>query len=136
LKEIWVLITGSRDVRDREWATAKARSLLEDLWIEYGRGQVHVIHGDAEGIDKIFAAVCEEFGIEHEPWPAKLFPHPFIRNQFMVNLVKNAADVTPNAEAVCWAFARKWASGTGNCARKAREAGIKVIDFGVNTGVV
>lgn len=87
------------------------------------------------GIDTIAKEVAVELGIEHEPWPARLFPNPLIRNKFMVNLVVKLAELTPGQgdEAVCWAFARRWASGTGNCAREARRRGLRVVDYGVNT---
>lgn len=127
-----ILVTGARDLRDRAKAETLVRSLLEDTWIERGRTNIKVIHGNAEGIDTIFREVCEEFGIEHEPWPAHLFYNPLVRNKFMVNLVAELQ--TQGDQAVCWAFARKWASGTGNCAREARRRGLKVIDYGVNTG--
>jgi len=45
------------------------------------------------------------------------------RNTRMVNL---GADV-------CVAFAAAFRSGTGDCARKARKAGIEVLDYGVST---
>lgn len=50
---------------------------------------------------------------------------PRARNQHMVNL---GADV-------CLAFATRWASGTGMCARMARKAGILVVDYGVDTSM-
>jgi hypothetical protein len=35
----------------------------------------------------------------------------------------------------CLALARAWDSGTGNCARQARAAGIRVLDAGCPTGM-
>lgn len=132
MKTIWVLITGSRIVRDEDWVRNKARSLLTDLKKDYV--EIRLIHGAAEGIDRIFAEVAEEFrGITVEPWPARLFSNPLIRNKFMVNLVATALRTYPEDEAVVWAFARQWASGTGNCAREARRQGLNVVDFGADT---
>lgn len=126
-----ILVTGARELRDQAKAESLAWSLLEEAWIQHGRTNIKVIHGDAEGIDTIFRTICEEHGIAHEPWPAHLFPTPLIRNKFMVNLVAELQ--RQGDEAVCWAFARRWASGTGHCAREARRRGLNVIDFGVST---
>lgn len=132
MKEIWILITGSRDVRDEDRATKHARSLLLPVIEKYGTDYVHVVHGQAAGIDTIFHTVATELGVKVEPWPANLFSHPFIRNKFMVQLISNMQDHFHD-DAVCWAFARTWASGTGNCARYARQCGLHVVDYGVST---
>lgn len=132
MNTIWVLVTGSRDVVNREWVYAKAHSLITDLKERFG--DIRLIHGDASGVDEIFHKVARDYrGITVEPWPARLFPTPLIRNKFMVNLVRRALDVYPDDEAVVWAFARRWASGTGHCAREARRQGLTVIDYGVST---
>jgi hypothetical protein len=126
-----ILVTGTRSIRDRIKAENLIRSLLEEAWIEHGRTNILVIHGAAPGIDLLTQEICQELGIYYEPWPAKHFSHPFARNEFMVKIVAEL-DKQGN-ETVCWAFALKWASGTGHCARKARQYGLKVIDHGVST---
>ena len=60
-----------------------------------------------------------------ERHPARNFSDPKARNQHMVDL---GADL-------CVAGADRWASGTGHCARRARAAGIKVVDCGVPTAI-
>lgn len=128
----YILVTGTRDIRDRDQAERLVRSLLAKECVLIGPENITVIHGDAIGIDKLFREVVEGWaGMTHEPWPAHLFPGPLIRNNFMVNLAKGLA--LDGDDVVCWAFARSWRSGTGQCARKAREAGIPVIDHGVST---
>jgi hypothetical protein len=128
---IYILVTGTRDVKDRAKAENLVRSLLSEVVGRVGVHNLVVIHGAADGIDSLFQEVCEDEGIETESWPAHLFHHPFARNEFMVNLAMGQRQL--GHEAVCWAFAREWASGTGHCARKARRAGLTVTDYGVNT---
>lgn len=69
--------------------------------------------------------VAPLLGFKCEAHPAREHPDPKARNLHMVGL---GADV-------CLAFAWCWASGTGHCARAARRAGIRTLDFGVPTGV-
>ena len=126
---MWVLITGTRDVRDRVKAEQLIRSLL--LKAQQEHEVVKGIHGAAEGIDSLFAEICKDLGIEAEPWPAHLFYSPLARNVFMAKLAKGLID--EGETVVCWAFARSWRSGTGHCARKAREFGVPTIDYGVST---
>ena len=131
-KQLWILVTGARDLQDRAKAEALARSALVEAIDNYGRDMITIVHGNAEGIDSIFRDLAIELGVDHEPWKARLFISPLIRNKFMVNLVRKMQDVM-DADTVCWAFARRWASGTGHCAREARRAGLNVLDYGVST---
>lgn len=128
---IYILVTGTRSIRDRAKAEALVRSLLEGVCDRYGNGNITVVHGAAEGIDMLTHALCDELRIKTEDYPAKFFSHPFVRNEFMVKLVAEFAKQGEGT--VCWAFASKWASGTGHCARKAREYNLEVIDYGVST---
>lgn len=126
-----ILVTGARQLRDPAKADTLVWSLLTDAIAKHGERNIKIIHGDAEGIDSMFRKWAEDLGIEHEPWPARHFPNPLVRNKFMVSLVVELE--RQGDEAVCWAFARKWASGTGNCAREARRRGLNVVDYGVST---
>lgn len=94
---------------------------LRAAWTQFP-GAV-LVHGDAVGVDRKAAAFWIGLGGNTERHPAREHPSPRARNQHMVDL---GADV-------CLAFASRWASGTGMCARMARRAGIPVFDFGVNT---
>lgn len=128
----FILVTGTRDIRDREKAEKLIRSLVrEAIAEEEGPAHVQGIHGAAVGIDSLFAAVCADLKVLCEEWPAYLFYSPLARNNFMVGLAKGL--VQEGHDVVVWAFARSWKSGTGHCARKARQAGLDVTDYGVST---
>ena len=86
-----------------------------------------VVHGGCPtGADAAAGAFARQAGIEvevFEPNPADGSQRFRIRNQRMVDV---GADL-------CLTFADGWASGTGMCARMARTAGIRTVDYGVNT---
>ena len=113
-----VLITGSRRWRDETVIWDALTGLVRDT----DPAEVTVVHGDAAGADR----AARELGMSREVHPAIRGdgPNRFrMRNQRMVNL---GADL-------CFAFADRWASGTGMCARMARAARIPTVDYGVNT---
>ncbi len=130
-----ILITGSREWADKG---AIAQALL-DAFGEYGPfidydeqmgrltawQSITLVHGAARGADAIADRLGEAWGLTVERHRARDFPTPLLRNQHMVDL---GADV-------CLAFAQRWASGTGNCARAARKAGIHTVDYGVPTAL-
>jgi len=117
-----ILITGSRRWDDRlavDHAIGRARAQSGDHLV--------VVHGGCPtGADAAADVYARAAGLElevHEPDPT-YGPQRFrIRNQAMVNA---GADL-------CFAFADSWASGTGMCARMARAASIRTVDYGVNT---
>lgn len=124
-----ILVTGSRewdqwDVVEgalrNEYERARAYGLVDS----YGRVDAVLVHGGAKGLDQIAHEIWEAAtDCDVEPHMADWFSDPKERNQWMVD---QGADI-------CLAFALKWASGTGHCARAARRAGIPTIDLGVNT---
>ena len=123
-----ILVTGSRDWQ--EWGVVEAalrREALAGISREYKPGSqlgVYVIHGDCPtGADAAADVLAPRMGLMVERYPGNDFPTYKDRNQHMVDL---GADV-------CIAFAAKWASGTGQTARMARKAGIRTIDYGVDT---
>lgn len=114
-----ILVTGSRHLV--EFAPSPDR--VEDHWHLVARGlERHgpglVVHGDAQGCDRMAAAYAVRAG-----WPTPE-PHPADwsrgkvggreRNQLMVDL---GADV-------CLAFPRRGSIGTFDCLVRARRAGI------------
>lgn len=118
-----ILVTGSRNWTDRD---AIQRALLK-----HGVDGDTLVHGDCElgGADQIAAELWEPHG-PVEPHPARrggAFGSDSgryrRRNQHMVDL---GADL-------CLVFALDWASGSGQCARMARRAGVRTYDFGVST---
>lgn len=112
-----ILITGSRGWTD---AVTMLR-VLRGAWHLFP--EAVLVHGDAEGADRMAAGIWVSGARPVEAYPAGDFPSPKHRNQHMVDL---GADL-------CLAFAQSWASGTGQCARMARRAGIPVLDYGVDT---
>jgi len=112
-----ILVTGSRDWTDRE---AVGRALDKAAPID-PVDRIVVVHGGARGTDLVAHYWATKWGWITEAHPAG--SDPKARNQRMVDL---GADV-------CLAFATRWASGTGHCARAARRAGIRTVDYGVST---
>jgi hypothetical protein len=129
-----ILVTGSRYIKDMQAAESQARFLLAQEAALRGPENITVIHGAAEGWDTLFDSIVANWmGMQVLDYPAKWFDNPLKRNQFMVDLVSNHFRDFRKFEVVCWAFANRWASGTGHCARRARLAGIPVIDYGEST---
>jgi len=118
-----ILVTGSRT-----WQNVEAVRVAIDL---AGRTSRHppqgvtVVHGGADGADTIADVLAHRFGCQVEKHPASEHESPKTRNLHMVGL---GADV-------CLAFAERWASRAGHCARAARRAGIRTIDMGVSTRI-
>ena len=117
-----ILITGSRKWEDH-FVVDEAISLAWAMSAD----PVVVVHGGCPtGADAAADVYARAAGLElevHEPDPT-YGPQRFrIRNQAMVNA---GADL-------CLTFANSWASGTGMCARMARAAGIRTVDYGVPT---
>lgn len=119
-----ILVTGSRDWTDRDLVWSK----LSDYWINTS-GVFTLVHGACpQGVDKMAAEWGHSMNGGEMGAVVLLEAHPSCgdplgRNQHMVNM---GADI-------CLAFATRWASGTGHCARRARKAGIPTLDFGVST---
>jgi hypothetical protein len=105
----------------REWVGAEPVARV--IAARMSEGDV-LIHGGAEGLDWLVGEMWKPFG-PVEVYEAKDFPDPLTRNLHMISL---GADE-------CHAFALKWKSGTGHCARHARLAGIPTFDHGVDTRV-
>lgn len=118
-----ILITGSRS-----WDNATAVHVAVELAGSTAGASprdVTIVHGDAVGADRIADQLAGIYGCQVEKHPAADHPDPLARNRHMVAL---GADV-------CLAFADRWASGTGACAREARKAGIRTVDMGVSTRI-
>ena len=118
-----ILATGSRRVDDFAGAYQQIFSWLEFEAHLFGRKEVLVIEGGAEGWDTVYGQAAEDLGVHRRRIDA-------VRDR--VELVKQLMEKYPTKPA-CWAHARDWDSGTGHCARAAREAGIPTADYGVRT---
>jgi hypothetical protein len=122
---IRVLVTGSREWVDRD----AIRDALLAVGAAHGAdpAAILVVHGGARGADRIAASVAMELGMRVEAhsadWPQHGRSAGFRRNERMVMLGAHR----------CVAFALAWDSGTGHCARMARDADIPTVDYGVDT---
>lgn len=124
-----ILVTGSRDWRDE---TIVADALSHALATYSTIGLSILVHGGAQGADTIADRGWRKWMNSRPGWLTEPEIHaardhstPLARNQHMVDL----------GATVCLAFAMAWRSGTGNCARSARVAGISTIDYGVDTRI-
>lgn len=123
-----ILVTGSRGWRDREPIRS---ALVEALGTYATVGLPILVHGNAPGADllaslewsRLMSTREGDWLARPEFYNARDFPTPLARNAHMVSL----------GATVCLAFALSWRSGTGNCARLARRAGIHTIDYGADT---
>ncbi len=110
------LFTGSRS-----WTHVPT---IESAILAHMRPGDTMVHGDADGLDLLAVDLWKPYG-PVEGHRAEDFPDPLKRNLFMISL---------GAE-TCLAFALRWRSGTGHCARHARKAGIFTLDYGVDTTI-
>lgn len=140
-----ILLTGGRDWPYR---LTVVQALLHVSAFAWDGETVTVAHGDAaRGADRYGAEFCQDRpGWVAEPVPADwegpcdtgCRPGHRKRNRDgreycpAAGTRRNLVLVARGAD-VCAALATRWDSGTGHCARAAREAGIPVIDYGVDT---
>jgi hypothetical protein len=117
-----VLITGSREWQDRDVIRQALLSIASVHGIP--AHNVTVVHGAARGADRIAAEEAAHLGMVVEAHPADWDTHGkaagVIRNAEMVKL---GADI-------CLAFPLGKSVGTQDCLRRAKRAGIAVIDYG------
>ena len=125
-----VLVTGSRGWRD----THAVRSALEEVVDPARRDRFVVVHGDCpSGADRHARLWAESAGVPHEPHPADWSQGRGAgpaRNQQMVDL---GADVCLAFLAPCTRDRCRpephWSHGTADCVRRARAAGIPVVEI-------
>lgn len=131
-----ILVTGSRNWRDRSAIAAAISAWLESQGTSIGAAFPipTVVHGkqvtedratgELHGADYLAHQVATNWGYGVEPHPAEWEKYGRkagpIRNQLMVDL---GADV-------CLAFPLGRSPGTRDCMRRARAAGIPVIEYG------
>lgn len=127
-----ILITGSRTVDDYNEAFGLVWDWLQFEAALFGLENVLVVHGLAQGWDSVYDDVANALGVHVRGFKASDYPTPLVRNEAMVAFVVGLLGKYPSKPA-CWAHARDWKSGTGHCARRARQAGIPTTDFGVST---
>lgn len=121
-----ILITGSRDWTDRGVIANALRQAGQDAGLH--PQEVTIVHGACPtGADRIADELAHEYGCRRELHPADWATHGKaaspIRNAHMVSL---GADI-------CLDFPLRVSRGTRNCIRLAREAGIPVVEYGVES---
>jgi len=122
-----VLVTGSREWRDRDRIEASLRAVL-DRW---GRpaGAMVVVHGAARGADRLSDEIARTLGCQVEPYPV---PSWAWRREYAGNgagHARNALMVRLGA-AGCVAFPLGLSAGTRGCMVLAEDAGIRVWNRG------
>ena len=118
-KPFRLLITGSRTWLDRE----RIRKALTKVHLKLGKQPGTLIHGGADGVDKIAAEIWEKLGRQtelHRPdWDRYGKRAGFIRNKAMVDSGAN----------LCLAFIRENSKGATMCAEIADKAEILTIIY-------
>jgi YspA, cpYpsA-related SLOG family len=116
-----ILVTGSRMLNDYDLVY----KTLAEIVGEYGPDAV-VVHGAAQGADRLADRAARQLGMRTEPHPARWRTEGkaagIIRNQRMVNL---GADL-------CVGFPLGASTGTRDCLSRAASAGIpcRIIEIG------
>ena len=145
-----ILLTGSRKLRDRVIVRRALHAAVESWGVD--PSEVGVVHGGAYGLDRIGAYEAAAMGMlvarpmipewDHcgpdcPPGPHRK-PKPgrpgetycplagVRRNQAMVDRVVAFLNAGPGRRAVCLAFPMGRSTGTRDCARRAKAAGIHV----------
>ena len=111
-----VLVTGSRAWDD----PARIYRELGSIARQVGHGRIVVVHGDAQGADRIAAVWAGT-------WPVKEERHPadWVRYGKSAGYRRNAEMVALGAD-VCLAFIKDGSRGATHCAGLAEKAGIPV----------
>lgn len=112
-----ILVTGSRN-----WADRKA--VREALLETYTSDLVTVVHGGAQGLDRIAGEVAAELGLIVESHPADWNTHGK-----RAGIMRNLAMIERGAD-VCLAFPLGESRGTRHCMGAAAKAGIPVKNYG------
>lgn len=124
-----VLITGSRDYRDRAQLEDALEAVLGAARSAPGAAEpLIVVHGAARGADTLASHWCRrraKLGVTEEAHPAD-----WDRLGKAAGVIRNAEMVAAGADLVL-AFYRAGAAnrGTAHCALLARRAGIKVLRY-------
>jgi SLOG family YspA-like protein len=119
-----ILVTGSRNWTRSDLVITAIRKAIRDAG---DPDHVVIIHGGAQGADHAAAQYAARQGLPVERyvanWRTQGTAAGPIRNQEMVNA---GADI-------CLAFPLGESPGTRDCMRRARKAGIPVIEYGADS---
>jgi hypothetical protein len=127
-----ILLTGARTWTDRQAIVRGFTAAFRQFSDGDEDTPSALVHGGAIGADTIGGDIWLAWG---DVWGTDLYvpPEVYVAKDFSTPLERNKHMVKLGAD-VCIAFAQRWSSGTGHCARLARKANIPVLDFGVPTG--
>ena len=120
-----VLVTGDRNwqIDDPKYLGVIAEE-LRSLISYTTDGEVHIIHGDARGVDAIAASVAREYGYDVTPYPAEWDKYHKAagpkRNQQMLD------EGTPNL-VLAFHDDIKTSKGTKDMVKRALKAGVQVL---------
>jgi hypothetical protein len=120
-----ILVTGSRDLTDKEIVWGALSGVLETFIESMGPDEwdITLIHGGAAGADTLAAEWAAEHAVKTErynpQWGLYGKAAGPLRNQQMVN---TGADI-------CVGFLAKGSRGTADCLKRAEKAGIPTVVF-------
>lgn len=124
--EHWVLITASREWRDR--ARMRATFLAIQRRLNAPAAAMGIVHGAARGGDQMADAVAEELGWTRDPVPCT--PAEWARYGRSAGHRRNARMIQRRAYLGCVAFPFGLSAGTRGCMVLAEDAGIRVWNRG------
>lgn len=119
-----ILVTGSRDW----WNQPCIAAAILKVWIDWGRPPLTLVHGDAEGADKLAGAViAEQFVGDEGRFTVEV--HPYL-SQFgnAGGHIRNAEMVKAGADMMI-AFIRNNSRGATHCLGLAEAAGIPCLVY-------
>lgn len=142
LRRLVVVVTGSRLVDDAEWTPAIRNCFDRIAGVcscpdarrgQYACGCIRLIHGQADGVDRIADALARQRGWPVRRWPVKrndwLLNGGYaghLRNRDMVNEARKVAERL-HAQVLCTAFIHNASRGASGCASYAQLSGVATL---------
>lgn len=146
-----LLVTGARTWTDAHLMLLGLRSAIVSLGV--APPEIVLVNGDAEGTsgaegaDRMSSRIGKALGMQLNlhiaDWPSCVLDCPPNHRRVNHRMQEYCPDAgfRRNAEMIetlesgdlVLAYALRWGSGSGNCARQARSAGLTVVDWGVDT---
>lgn len=115
-----IIVCGSRDFSDEKLI----RKVIHNLWYSE---EFEMIHGDADGADRIAKQICIENGIPQTPYPAE-----WEKYGRKAGVIRNSQMVNENPKLVVVFFSGKRTRGTQDTINKANRKGITALVYGLN----
>ncbi|MGH3606353.1 MAG: SLOG family protein [Pseudonocardiaceae bacterium] len=126
MTEHWVLVTASREWRDRE--RVRASFLAVQRRLDAPAGAVGIVHGAARGGDRLADEVAAALGWVCDPVPCT--PQEWARYGRSAGHQRNARMISRRAYVGCVAFPLGLSAGTRGCMVAAADAGLQVWNRG------